>query len=246
MLTHQFTSEISLLGMGFDAIGGLYLAYDLLGGKSGPLKSVTRIGSYISLFLIGFTGILGLRFAIVAAIGLGILLAAEYRLAEVHADQKRSHRSAVLVFGVLRGLVIGLATMTFAGFAFGALFAVLLAVALTITYALGFSYDAHIKERITKRKVLASLLRVSVVIIAGMTSAFLTLKGPSALAIGLKLGLASGTVNGLIGYFSPNIEWWFDNISERRLGVLGLGLIFLGALLQSVQYWVVVLNIPVN
>ena len=33
-----------------DALGGLYLAYDLLGGKRGPLRTITKSVSYGVMF----------------------------------------------------------------------------------------------------------------------------------------------------------------------------------------------------
>jgi hypothetical protein len=41
---------LSLTGVILDALGGLYLAYDLLGGKKGPLRRVTKSISYGVLF----------------------------------------------------------------------------------------------------------------------------------------------------------------------------------------------------
>ena len=41
----------SLLG----ALGGLFLAYDLLGGKDGPLAGVTRVVTYMFLFAIPYS-----------------------------------------------------------------------------------------------------------------------------------------------------------------------------------------------
>jgi hypothetical protein len=55
--------------------------------------------------------------------------------------------------------------------------------------------------------------------------------------------LAAGTVNALVGLFSPAIEQWIENLPERRLGVAGLGLIFAGMILQSIQYWIVVFEL---
>jgi len=45
---------------------------------------------------------------------------------------------------------------------------------------------------------------------------------------------------------SPAIEWQIENLPERRLGMLGLGSILIGMILQSIQYWTVVFNIPVR
>lgn len=67
--------------MGLNALGGCYLAYDLLGGKRGPLRTIARTAGYVALFLIGYVLVLGLRYAIVAASGMGILLGIEFRIA---------------------------------------------------------------------------------------------------------------------------------------------------------------------
>ena len=43
---HDLIPVLSLTGVILDAIGGLYLAYDLLGGKHGPLRTITKSVSY--------------------------------------------------------------------------------------------------------------------------------------------------------------------------------------------------------
>jgi hypothetical protein len=57
--------------------------------------------------------------------------------------------------------------------------------------------------------------------------------------------MAAGIVSALVGLFSPAIEWRIENLPERRLGVFGLALILFGVGLQSIQYWLVVMNIHV-
>ena len=83
MFTEQFIAELSLAGMGLEALGGCYLAYDLLGGKRGPLRTIARATGYVALFFIGYVLVVGLRYAIVAASGMGILLGIEFRIASV-------------------------------------------------------------------------------------------------------------------------------------------------------------------
>ena len=39
--------------MGLDALGRCYLAYDLLGGKRGPLRTIARATGYVALFSSG-------------------------------------------------------------------------------------------------------------------------------------------------------------------------------------------------
>ena len=120
-LTRQFVAELTLAGMGFDVLGGCYLAYDLLGGKHGPLRTIARATGYVALFFIGYLIVLGVRYALVAASGMGILLAIEYRRASANPEIARSTPSIVL-FGFLRGVVLGLAAMTIAQLRFAALF----------------------------------------------------------------------------------------------------------------------------
>ena len=45
---------ISIVGSSLDVLGALYLAYDLLGGEHGPLRTLTRAVTYGLLFGIGY------------------------------------------------------------------------------------------------------------------------------------------------------------------------------------------------
>jgi len=45
---------------------------------------------------------------------------------------------------------------------------------------------------------------------------------------------------------NPFIEYYADNLPERRLGVFGIWLVLCGFGLQSFQYWVVILDITVT
>ena len=42
MVDHHTVAAISIAGSCLDVLGSLYLAYDLLGGKHGPLRLLTR------------------------------------------------------------------------------------------------------------------------------------------------------------------------------------------------------------
>ena len=249
VFTDRFIAELSLVGMGLDALGGCYLAYDLLGGKRGPLRTIARATGYVVLFFIGYVLVLGLRYAIVAASGMGVLLGIEFRIARVNPSHGERHRIVVL-FGFLRGLVLGLAGITVAGPLFGAVYGLLSGAGLTIAYLRGFAptqdYEAESKPHISRHKMLASLWRAVAVSIAGIVAGVLNAPRTYWILFGLKLGLAAGTVNALVGLFSPALEGWTENLPERRLGVAGLGLIFVGMILQSIQYWIVVFELSAH
>jgi len=70
----HLSAQVTLVGMSLDLIGGLYLAYDLLGGDKGPLSTLTRCVTYsvIVIACVGFS--MGLKFGLLAGAGLGIAL----------------------------------------------------------------------------------------------------------------------------------------------------------------------------
>src|SRR5579872_60132 len=69
---------ISIVGSSLDVLGALYLAYDLLGGEHGPLRTLTRAVTYGALFGIGYGLFLGPVFGLVSGVAHGITLAWEY------------------------------------------------------------------------------------------------------------------------------------------------------------------------
>src|SRR5579859_1751004 len=69
---------ISIVGSALDVLGALYLAYDLLGGEHGPLRTLTRGVTYGALFGVGYGLALGPVFGLATAVTHGITLAWEY------------------------------------------------------------------------------------------------------------------------------------------------------------------------
>jgi hypothetical protein len=61
---HDLIQILSLVGVILDALGGLYLAYDLLGGKHGPLRTVTKSVSYGLMFGSAYGLSLGIWFGL--------------------------------------------------------------------------------------------------------------------------------------------------------------------------------------
>ena len=68
----------------------------------------------------------------------------------------------------------------------------------------------------------------------------------NALSVGVKTGLVIGVVTAIAGACMPFIEWIADHVPERRMGVFGVGLILIGFALQSVQYWLALLDVTVS
>lgn len=75
---HHLLASISLVGTTLDLLGGLYLAYDLLGGQHGPLRVLTRVVTYSVIFGIFYGLGLGILFGTVAGIASGVTVAFEF------------------------------------------------------------------------------------------------------------------------------------------------------------------------
>jgi hypothetical protein len=54
LMDHDVIAAVSISGISLDVLGGLYLAYDLLGGQHGPLRLLTRIVTYSIVFGVGY------------------------------------------------------------------------------------------------------------------------------------------------------------------------------------------------
>ena len=70
-------AAVSLAGIFLDVLGGLYLAYDLLGGQHGPLRLLTRMVTYSIVFGIGYGIGLGLFFGVACGLATGITVSIE-------------------------------------------------------------------------------------------------------------------------------------------------------------------------
>src|SRR5260370_42072161 len=76
-MDHPLAAAISLAGICLDVLGGLYLAYDLLGGQNGPLRLLTRVVTYSIVCGIGYGIGLGLFFGVASGAATGITVAIE-------------------------------------------------------------------------------------------------------------------------------------------------------------------------
>src|ERR1043166_492015 len=76
-MDHHAVAAVSITGIGLDVLGGLYLAYDLLGGQHGPLRLLTRAVTYSVVFGVGYGLGLGLFFGLAAGATTGVTVAIE-------------------------------------------------------------------------------------------------------------------------------------------------------------------------
>ena len=231
---------ISIVGSAFDVLGALYLAYDLLGGEHGPLRTLSRAVTYGALFGTGYGLALGPVFGLASGIAHGITLAWEYSRAA--RNQPKSSAFFDTAMSAIRGLGFALGAAWNFGAAFGITFGVFSTVGQSIAYRFGIrpshDYRPATRPRITRFLMLAALNRTAGYAVTGYVSSLVAQQRDHAIAVGLRTGLAIGVVTAAAGIFTPFVEWTADHMPARRMGVLGVGMILIGFALQSVQYWI--------
>jgi len=123
-MDHHIIAAVSISGISLDVLGGLYLAYDLLGGQHGPLRLLTRIVTYSIVFGIGFGLGLGLFFGVVSGAATGITVAIELHRMGSRNDHYFLPWEAL--FSAIRGVAFGAGLYRTLGFPYAATFAALI------------------------------------------------------------------------------------------------------------------------
>ena len=244
-MDHHTVAAISISGTCLGVLGSLYLAYDLLGGQHGPLRLLTRAVTYSILFGIGYGIGLGLFFGLASGIATGITLSIEFSRAARGLD----HYSLLWegLFSAIRGFAFGAGLYRILGFGFAIAFAILITLGQVFAYARGMrpamDYAASRRPRLTRRQFWATVIRtIGYMVSALICSAFIH-HVDHAWLFAIRVGLVTGIVTGVGGSINPYIEYYADNLPERRLGVFGIALILCGFSLQSLQYWLALFDV---
>jgi hypothetical protein len=244
-MDHHAVAAISISGTCLGVLGSLYLAYDLLGGQHGPLRLLTRAVTYSILFGIGYGIGLGLFFGLASGIATGITLSIEFSRAARGLD----HYSLLWegLFSAIRGFAFGAGLYRILGFGFAIAFAILITLGQVFAYARGMrpamDYAASRRPRLTRRQFWGTVIRtVGYIATALICSAFIH-HVDHAWSFAIRVGLVTGLVTGVGGTVYPYIEYYADNLPERRLGAVGIGLMLCGFALQSLQYWLALFDV---
>jgi hypothetical protein len=239
---------ISIIGSSLDVLGALYLAYDLLGGEHGPLRTLTRAVTYGALFGAGYGLAFGPVFGLATGLTNGITLAWEFSRASRHRPTPGIWYDSAM--SAIRGAGLGLGAAYLYGGTFGATIGVLSTVGQVVAYRFGMrptiDYRPGTRPRLTGHQLLGVANRTVGYAVGGYLSSLVAGQTEHAIAVGLKTGLLFGVVTAIVSACMPFVEWTADHLPEKRMGVLGIGLIVVGFALQSVQYWLVLLDVTVR
>ncbi len=225
---------LSLAGVILDGMGGLYLAYDLLGGKNGALRGFTKGVSYGLMFGLAYAVPLGVWFGLAGLLVSGPALSVEIR----RRDVRDLHPFVeAMEFGLLRAVSFGAAGWLSRDLWFGVNFGIFCAVGFFAAYLIvdppthASSGHPHIDKAVLKR---AAFRGVSIGLAALLSGAIH--KESQTLLYGAKVGVVTGLSSGVLVAVAPAVEAWVDNLPDRRLGGYGAILVLVGSLFQAIQY----------
>jgi hypothetical protein len=227
---------------------GLYLAYDLLGGQHGPLRLLTRAVTYSIIFGAFYTLGLGPIFGIGAGLTTGITVA--FELNRVAIGKGDYSRLGDFVCSSIRGIGFAIGLDLHDGFSFAMVFAAMIIAGQMVGYYRGMrpslNYHPGTRPRITRRQWQGTAVRTVGYALAGLLSGIVTHHQQGALPYALRVGITTGVATAFGIMAVPVVEYYADHLPERRMGVFGILLILCGFGLQSVQYWLVLFDIPLK
>jgi hypothetical protein len=247
-MDHHTLAAISIAGTVLDVMGSLYLAYDLLGGQHGPLRLLTRAVTYSIVFGIGYGIGLGLFFGLAAGIATGITISIELNRAARGLDHYSLPWEGL--FSALRGLAFGAGLYRILGLEYAIAFGIQITSGQVIAYSRGMrpstDYAASRRPRLTRRQFWGTVVRTVGYIAAALVCSALVHRFDHAWSFAVRVGLVTGLVTGIGITVTPYIEYYADNLPERRLGAFGIALIFCGFTLQSLQYWLALFDVHIT
>ncbi len=244
-MDHHTVAGIAIAGSCLDVLGSLYLAYDLLGGPHGPLRLLTRAVTYSILFGIGYGLGLGLIFGVASGLALGTTIAIELN----RTSKRQDHYSLPweALFSVIRASAFGAALYPQVGLRFAMLYCALLTGGQIIAYARGvrpsLSRTTAHGPRFTRVLLGTSLVRTAGYIAAALLCSAVVRHVDHPWLFATRLGVVTGVVTGGGMALSPHVEYYADQMPQRRMGVFGVALMFCGFALQSLQYWLAIFDV---
>jgi len=244
-MNHHTLAIVSLMGSCLDLLGALYLAYDLLGGEHGPLRALSRGVTYGALFAIGYGIPLGPVFGIACGLTAGITLAWEFSAASRGLTYPGFWHDATA--SAIRGVGHAVGAAWYFGPGFGLIFGAVGTLSQIVAYSIGIrptmNYAPAPRLRLSGFQFLTVVNRTVGYGVLAWACVHFGQHPERALDFGLRFGLTIGVVTFVMSALTPIIEWGADRVPERRMGVFGVASILVGFSLQSLQYWVSLLDV---
>ncbi len=229
----HFAAELTLLGMACDVVGGIYLAYDLLGGEKGPLNTFFRLVNYSLLAVLIFCISLGPKFALPAGLGIGCAFG-------LHLENaSRSNQDSFLFLfklGLIRAVGIGLGVWVNGYPKMAWIMAAFVMLISLILPRMGISpaavYQSEKKPQLKKKQLIIAAVLGGIAMTTALIGAAFT--GQSVMFhFAVRMGLTFACTTLIITTLSPIIEWYADNLPPKTFGFIGALLFVIGFSIQA-------------
>lgn len=229
----HFAAQLTLLGMACDVVGGIYLAYDLLGGEKGPLNTFFRLVNYSVLAILIFCIALGPKFAIPAGLGIGCAFG-------LHLENASRNNPDTLWFlfklGLIRALGIGIGVWVNGYPTMSWVMAIIVMIMSVILPRFGISpatvYQSDKKPQLKKKQLIIAATLGGIAMVTAFLGAEIT--GQSlAVQFGVRMGLTFACTTLLVTTLCPIIEWYADNLPPKTFGFIGALLFVIGFSIQA-------------
>lgn len=234
-MDNHFAAVVTLIGMACDVLGGLYLAYDLLGGENGPLARLTKIVNYSLLMVLLFLLTMGLKFALIVGIAFGTALGMHFdRIGKNIPDTNR------FLFGVavLRSVATGIAVSLKATPVLAILIAVAVFAMSLLLPKMHLSpttlYQSSRKPQLNFKQLAIALVLAATATIVGVFGASITGGDKSTIHFSILFGVTFGMTVMVVTSVSPLIEWYSDHLPQKSFGTAGIVLFISGFIIQAI------------
>lgn len=231
----HISAVITIIGMTCDVMGGLYLAYDLLGGENGPLARLTKIVNYSVLLVLLFLTTMGFKFALIVGIAFGTALGLHFdRAGRNIPDTNKFLLGTAILRGVAIAIAVWLKENHILGLVMGTLVFGMSMILPKFKVSPTALYKSGTRPQLSWKQVVIALILMGIAISSGLVGASIAHGDARTVGFVLKFGLTFGFAIFVISIVSPLIEWYSDNLPPQTFGTAGVMLFIIGFLIQAV------------
>ncbi|HNB20778.1 MAG TPA: hypothetical protein PKZ32_00060 [Candidatus Melainabacteria bacterium] len=229
------SAVITIIGMTCDVMGGLYLAYDLLGGENGPLARLTKIVNYSVLLVLLFLTTMGFKFALIVGLAFGTALGLHFdRAGKGIPDTNRFLLGTAILRSVAIIAAVWIKENYILALVMGALVFVMSLVLPRLKISPATLYNTGKRPQLTWRQVVIAGIMMLVAVASGLFGASITHGDAKTISFVIKFGLTFGFAIFVTSIVSPLIEWYSDNLPPQSFGTGGVTLFIIGFVIQAI------------
>ena len=240
----HISAVVTIIGMTCDVMGGLYLAYDLLGGENGPLARLTKIVNYSVLLVLLFLTTMGFKFALIVGIAFGTALGLHFdRAGKNIPDTTRFLLLTALLRGIAMGIAVWLKENHILGVVMGALVFGMSMLLPRFKVSPVTLYQSGKKPQLGWKQVAIAGTLMTVAVASGLFGASIAHGDARTIGFVLKFGLTFGFAIFVTSIVSPLIEWYSDNLPPQSFGTAGVALFIIGFVIQAIPSFATIFDV---